>query len=241
MRFLKLVLALISAVFILPVCGQTYEEINQVYPISENNGQRVITGFQEFSGLNDEQIYANALKWAINEYCKERRDGLSEVQAIKKSFSYAASHDYIVEGKTKYTFQYKADIKAIDGKLVYTLYDVFYRANGFLPFSSSSHIDKLNPEKKSKHKDILKAFEEVASHKLNILFDAIVANLCAPISHWSDINIQRPVKGMNEDECYLALGKPGTNYEDNNNRIQWSYGLNLILIFKAGKLETIIR
>ena len=46
---------------------------------------------------------------------------------------------------------------------------------------------------------------------------------------------------MNADECYLALGKPGTNYEDNNNRIQWSYGLNLILIFKGGKLESIIR
>ena len=241
MRFQKLVFALISAIFILPTYGQTYEEINQVYPISENNGQRIITGFQEFPGLSDEQIYANALKWSIIEYCKEKRDGLTDVQAIKKNFSYGASHDYVVEGKTKYSFQYKVDIKVVDGKLVYTLYDVFYRANGFLPFSSSSHIDKLNPAKKEKHKDIIHAFEAVASHKLNMLFDAIVANECAPISHWNDINIQRPVKGMNADECFLALGKPGTNYEDNNNRIQWSYGLNLILIFKGGKLESIIR
>ena len=241
MRFLKIIFGLLFAVFMLPINGQTHEEINRVYPVSNNNGQRAIIGFQDFSGLSDEQIYANALKWVIDKYCKERRDGLSDVEVLKKSFSFAVSHDYIIGGKTKYTFQYKADFKVVDGKLAYTLYDVYYRANGFLPFSSSSHLDKLNPEKKSKHKDIIKAFEEVASNRLNVMFDAVVANQCAPISHWNDINIQRPVKGMNEDECFLALGKPTTNFEDNNNRTKWSYGLNWLLIFKGGKLETIIR
>lgn len=241
MRFLKIIFGLLFAIFMQPINGQSYEEINRVYPVINNNGQRAIIGFQEFSGLSDEQIYANALKWAIDEYCKERRDGLSDVEVLKKTFSFAVSHDYIIGGKTKYTFQYKADFKVVDGKLAYTLYDVYYRANGFLPFSSSSHLDKLNPEKKSKHKDIIKAIEEVASNRLNVMFDAVVANQCAPISHWNDINIQRPVKGMNEDECFLALGKPTTNFEDNNNCTKWSYGLNWLLIFKGGKLETIIR
>ncbi len=241
MRNLILVICLIASLNVFPAYGQTYEEINQVYPVSENKGQRVITGFKEFAGLSDEQIFANTLKWSINEYCQEKRDGLSDIQVNKKSFSYTANLTYVVEGKAKYIFHYKANLRVSEGKLVYTLYDVQYKASGVLSLSSNNHLDKLNPDKKPKHKEIITAFQEEASKKLNIMFDAVVANECGQITHWNDINIQRPVKGMNEDECYLALGKPSTNYEDNNNRIQWSYGLNLILIFKGGKLETIIR
>ena len=223
------------------VCAQTFVEMKQIYPVSINAGQRVIEGFQPFNSFNDEQIFANAMKWSINNFCKEGRKELFDVSVNKKLFSINMALDYNENGKTKYEFNCKANIKVIDSKIVYTIYDVQYKTNSLVPFSNMNHLDKLNPEKKSKHKEIITIFQELASTQLNQLFDAVVSDFCAPITHWNDINIQRPVKGMIEDECYLAFGKPNNSYEDNNGRIQWSYGLNFVLIFKEGKLETIIR
>ena len=241
MKNLALLICLVASHNIVSVYGQTYGGIGNVYPISDNNGQRILAGHQHFPGLSDEQIFANVLKWSINEYCKDKRDGLSDIQVDKKTFSIATSIDYTADGKRKYVFYYKATIKVTEGEVVYTLYDIHYKSSGILSLSSNSLLDKLNPDKKPKHREIISAFQDVASKKLNAMFDAIVANQCQEISHWGDINNQRPVKGMNEDECYLALGKPSNNFEDNNNRPQWSYGLNLVLVFIEGKLEQIIR
>ena len=229
------------ALFCISSHAQTFEEKKTIYPVTINEGQRVITGFQPFSGQADERIFANAMKWTIQEFCMNKRDEMFDIQVNKKTFSFNMALEYKSEGKVRYVFNNKASVKVIDGKLVYTLYDILYRANSLLPISSVNSLDKLNPDKKAKHKEIITAFQELASRRLNQMFDAVVENQCAVITHWDDISIQRAVKGMNEDECFLAFGKPSNNYEDNHNRIQWSYGLNFVLIFKEGKIETIIK
>lgn len=241
MRKKFILLGVISTLFCVSVYAQTFEEKRTIYPVVVNEGQRVINGFQLFNGQTDERVFANAMKWAINEFCNDKRDQMFDIQVNKKTFSVNMQLEYTAAGKVKYVFNNKANVKVIDGKLVYTFYDITYKTNSILPFSSVSSIDKLNPEKKPKHKEIISAFEELASKKINLMFDAVVGNHCAEITHWDDINIQRAIKGMNEDECFLAFGKPSNSYEDNHYRIQWSYGLNFVLIFKEGKVETIIR
>lgn len=233
-------LILILNLSILYVQAQSFVEMKQTYPVSMDNGRRVITGFQPFS-CSDDVIFSNTMKWVINDFCKEKRDEMFDIFVNKKSFSFNMTLEYSANGKVKYVFFCKANIKVVEGKLVYTLYDIQYKSSSIISFSQVISLDKLTPEKKEKHKEVILAFQELASAKLNQMFDAVIENQCAAITHWSDINIQRPVKGMNEDECLLAFGKPTNNYEDNHNRIQWSYGLNFILIFKEGKLETIIK
>lgn len=220
--------------------AQTFLESRQQYPVTESDGQRVITGFQPFS-TDDNKIMANAMKWVIEDACEKERDALFDININKKTFSYNRVVQYLSAGAVKYTFFYKVNIKIAEGKLVYTVYDIQYKGNSIIPLTSTSSINRLNPEKKAKHKEIITALQEKASEELNKMFDAITENACKPITHWNDISIQRAVKGMNEDECTLAFGKPNSVYEDNNGRLQWSYGLNFVLIFKKDKLETIIR
>ena len=222
------------------VHAQTFLESRQQYPIVESDGERVITGFQTFSS-DDNKIMANAMKWVIEDACDKERDAFFDININKKTFSYNRVVQYLKAGAVKYTFFYKVNITIAEGKLVYTIYDMQYKGNSIIPLTTTSSINRLNPEKKAKHKEIINALQAIASEELNKMFDAITGNACKPITHWNDISIQRAVKGMNEDECFLAFGKPNSIYEDNNGRLQWSYGLNFVLIFKKDKLETIIR
>ncbi|KAB4178413.1 hypothetical protein GAQ34_23190, partial [Bacteroides uniformis] len=61
-----------------------------------------------------------------------------------------------------------------------------------------------------------------------------------PITHWNEININKPVKGMTEDECLLACGKPQT-IQESNGAVQWMYSSSFYLFFKNGHVETIIK
>ena len=234
------ILLLCMLMYCMSVTSQTFVEMRKIYPVSVNDGQRVITGFQTFSN-SDDQIFANAMKWSIETFCTEKRNNLFDIEVNKKNISFEMPLELIERGKVKYQFLCKTNIRVSEGKLVYTIYDIRYRTNAIVSLSYTNYLDKLNPEKKTKHKEIINIFEELASKRINQMFDAITENKCAKITHWNDIHIQRAVKGMNEDECYLAFGKPANNYEDNYNRVQWSYGLNFVLIFKEGILETIIR
>ena len=61
MKNLALLICLVASHNIVSVYGQTYGGIGNVYPISDNNGQRILAGHQHFLGLSDEQIFANVL------------------------------------------------------------------------------------------------------------------------------------------------------------------------------------
>lgn len=83
-------------------------------------------------------------------------------------------------------------------------------------------------------------FVKSESSMLNKLFDFIATYQLAPITHWSDIAICRPVEGMNEDECRLAFGKPQSIIETNG-ETQWMYTSSFYLFFQNGKVKTIIK
>lgn len=71
-------------------------------------------------------------------------------------------------------------------------------------------MEKLQPEKKPSHQETMDDFVQIESQMLNKLFDFVSTNQLSPITHWNEINIGKPVKGMTEDECLLAFGKPQT-------------------------------
>ena len=49
-----------------------------------------------------------------------------------------------------------------------------------------------------------------------------------------------PVKGMTEEECLMAFGKP-RSVQENNGEVQWMYSGSFYLFFRNGKVETIVR
>ena len=76
-------------------------------------------------------------------------------------------------------------------------------------------------------------FVQIESQMLNKLFDFVSTNQLSPITHWNEINIGKPVKGMTEDECLLAFGKPQT-ISESNGEVQWMYSSSFYLFFKNG-------
>lgn len=87
---------------------------------------------------------------------------------------------------------------------------------------------------------VMDDFVQVESQVLNKMFDFIITNQLSPITHWNEININKPVKGMTEDECLLAFGKPQT-IQESNGEVQWMYSSSFYLFFKNGHVETIIK
>mgnify|MGYP000594516577 CR=1 FL=1 len=83
-------------------------------------------------------------------------------------------------------------------------------------------------------------FVQVESQVLNKMFDFIITNQLSPITHWNEININKPVKGMTEDECLLAFGKPQT-IQESNGEVQMDVFQLVLPVFKNGHVETIIK
>ena len=59
-------------------------------------------------------------------------------------------------------------------------------------------MEKLQPDKKASHKEIMDDFIQVESQVLNKMFDFIITNQFHRFTHWNEININKPVKGMTE-------------------------------------------
>ena len=126
-----------------------------------------------------------------------------------------------------------------DGKLVYYLSNIRIESSAVI-MKKITPMEKLQPDKKASHKEIMDDFVQVESQVLNKMFDFIVTNQLSPITHWNEISINKPVKGMTEDECLLAFGKPQT-IQESNGEVQWMYSSSFYLFFKNGHVETIIK
>lgn len=59
--------------------AQTFTESRKIYPLSTDGNQYVVSGFTPFPHQKDEEIYANALLWTIENICPKLREGIVEV------------------------------------------------------------------------------------------------------------------------------------------------------------------
>lgn len=219
--------------------AQTFTEQKNTYPLSADGSKYVVNGFIPFSPMNDESIYANALLWTIKNVCSAQRDGITEVSIPAKSFSCDLVLTSQADAKQKNTYYCTAQFQVKDGKLVYYLSNIQIESSVVI-MKKVTPMEKLQPEKKPSHQETMDDFVQIESQMLNKLFDFVSTNQLSPITHWNEINIGKPVKGMTEDECLLAFGKPQT-ISESNGEVQWMYSSSFYLFFKNGCVETIIK
>ena len=205
--------------------AQTFTEQKNTYPLSADGSKYVVNGFIPFSPMIDESIYANALLWTIKNVCSAQRDGITEVSIPAKSFSCDLVLTSQADAKQKNTYYCTAQFQ-IESSVVI--------------MKKVTPMEKLQPEKKPSHQETMDDFVQIESQMLNKLFDFVSTNQLSPITHWNEINIGKPVKGMTEDECLLAFGKPQT-ISESNGEVQWMYSSYFYLFFKNGCVETIIK
>lgn len=225
--------------WILPTMGQTFTETGKNYPISADGKMYVVSGFTPFDNLSDNDIYANALLWTVENICPKLREGITEVSIPSKSFSCDLVLASQAGSGQNNTYYCKATFRVADGKRIYYISNILIESS-LLVMKKVMPMEKLVPEKKTSHKETMDDFVKVESSVLNKLFDYVATYRPTAITHWNDISIARPVKGMTPDECRLAFGKPQTVL-DTNGEIQWMYSSSFYLFFKNGLVETIIK
>jgi len=224
---------------VIPLIAQTFTEQKKSYPISADGNKYVVSGFTPFSSMQDENIYANALLWTIKNVCPQLREGITEVNVPAKNFSCDLILASQADSNQKNTYYCKALFQVKDGKLVYYLSNIRIESSAVI-MKKITPMEKLQPDKKASHKEIMDDFVQVESQVLNKMFDFIVMKQLSPITHWNEISINKPVKGMTEDECLLAFGKPQT-IQESNGEVQWMYSSSFYLFFKNGHVETILK
>ena len=224
---------------IIQLIAQTFTEQKKSYPVSADGNKYVVSGFTPFSDMQDENIYANALLWIVKNVCPQLREGIAEVNVPAKNFSCDLILASQADSSQKNTYYCKALFQVKDGKLVYYLSNIRIESSAVI-MKKITPMEKLQPDKKASHKEIMDDFIQVESQVLNKMFDFIITNQLSPITHWNEININKPEKGMTEDKSLLAFDLP-QSIQESKVKVQWMYSSSFYLFFKNGHVETIIK
>lgn len=236
---LRILLSILFLSQIFTLTAQTFSEIGNTYPISVDGNKYVVNGFVTFDNLNDESIFANTLLWIVENVCPKQQEGITQRDIKGKSFNCDLILESMADSGLSNTYYCRATFRIADGKLVYYISDILAESPVFV-MKKVTPFEKLTPEKKISHKQIMEDFVLAESSVLNKMFDFISTNQLSEITHWTEINIRKPVVGMNEDECRLAFGKPQSIIETNG-EVQWMYTSSFYLFFKNGQVQTIIK
>lgn len=217
----------------------TYSDMAQKYPLVVDNGNKVVSGFISLNGKTDKIIFSNALLWAIENVSPKMRENINNINFTRLSFDCDLTLKSDAGSKSNNIYYCKAEIKVSEGKLVYYISDILVESPTVL-MKKVMAISKLQPEKKETHKQTVEDFVAVESNVLNQLFDYVSTHKLQTINHWDEIKISKAIKGLNEDECRLAFGKPQAILE-NNDETQWMYNSSFYLFFKNGVVSTFIK
>jgi hypothetical protein len=143
------------------------------------------------------------------------------------------------DSRLKNTYYCKLKIKVNEGRLVFHISDISIESTVLIA-KKVIGVEKLQPEKKAAHQDIIDDFVGLESKVLNSLFDYVTTYKLSTISHMDEVKMGIPVKGMNEDECRLAFGKPQVVLESNG-EVQWMYSSSFYIFFRSGKVISYIK
>lgn len=232
---------LLACLFFAPLTikGQSFVDKKEQYPIASDNGKSIVSGFVPFAGVSDETIFANAMLWAVENICTKNRDGLFDINIEQKKFSANLELSSLPELEQNSLYYCKLNLRVAEGKLVFYVSDIMIESS-ILMIKKTTPLEKLNPEKKAAHKEAIDAYVQTISAVLNQLFDFVNKNNPGTISHWKKITYSTPIKGMTENECRLAFGKP-QSVRDMGDEVQWMYSSSFYLFFKNGRVSTIIK
>lgn len=211
----------------------------KVYKVERTtDGKRQITGYMTCKSGSDKSVFANAMLWTVNNVCQQFLDKITSVNISDNSLQCDLDFNSLERSGKKNIYHCKLMVRVAEGKLLYTVSDVTIEST-IVVLRKQSSLDRLNPEEKETHKEIIIDFEQSASYWLNSLFDFVENNRIKPVTHWEDIEQRRAVKGMTEDEVLLTLGKP--LLITGNDEIQWKYGSSYFVFLKGGKVVSVLK
>lgn len=232
----KIVSFLELLVFSVTLHAQTGE--NSLY--KEVKGQIIISQFRTMDNPSTpEGIFLNALLWEINQTESQKEEAATlkkewEKQQFEKRMTWRNS-------QSSSCYRFILSVKVTDNILSITASNITYEAETtVIKLVKRLPFEKLQPEKKPKHKEYLDEFATLYQAYSKQMIEAITSNHPPIINHWTEIKEGTVVKGMTEDECMLAMGKPAS-IQKQGNKTEWMYDAYTYLFFENGILASFIK
>lgn len=225
-------LSLYFAIFLPQLWGQ-----KSYYPLAYEGDKAVVTGFVSFNIMDDENIFTNTYLWVLDNICSVGKDEIKEMSIQNKSLKFNTIISSLESSTITNVYHISVSLKILEGKLIFYLDDIWFE-QGLMKKNTS--LNSLKPDSKSKHKEIIEDFVKSESSFLNKLFAFVDNNFSKPITHWKEIANENVVKGMNEDEVRLAIGKPRI-VVDSDTEVQWMYSSSYYVFFKDDKVSLIMK
>lgn len=224
--------------FLLVVCFGCLQVNAQVQaPYSIVDDKVVISQFQSVEGFTAENLFLNALLWTIQS-ASQPEGKILEVDYDKKQFGVAWMLD---NPKTACRYRCVVSVKVADNIITMLASGISQEAEtAVVKLVKRLPFEKLNPEKKPKHKDYLTDFSNLYEKQVSQLMEFVTTNQLPSITHWREIKENNVVKGMNPTECILSLGKPAS-VQKQESKEEWMYDAYTYVFFDDGVVSSVIK
>lgn len=204
-------------------------------------GKTVISQFYTLDKPHTaEDIFLNALLWTIEnrEKTEEEKMPTIEINYDKKQFDVEIVQTI---SKTVSRYRYLLSVKVSDNIITMLVSNIAYEAEAaVIKLVKRLPFEKLQPEKKPKHKEYLDEFAAISKANFMQMLKAIADNESPVITHWTEVKEKNVTKGMTEAECVLALGKPAS-VQRQGTKAEWMYDAYTYLFFENGILNSFIK
>lgn len=202
------------------------------------DGKREVSGFVPFASKSDERIFANTLLWAVSEICTHGRDAVTAQDVEGRTFACDWAIASLPGSGKKNVYRCKAYFRVAGGKLLYTLSQVMVESE-VLVVKKLTSMDRLQPDTKRGHKEIIDDFGRAASAAIGTMCGFVVSHDGSDISHWREITAHQVVRGMSEDEVLLSVGKP--LLVAGSGEVQWKYSDSFYVFMQDGRVKSVLK
>lgn len=240
---MRTILILIICLALSATCTTLSAQEKLPAPYSEVKGKIIISEFHSIDQtISSEGIFINALLWMI-EAQEPENDEDDESAAIEVDYDKKQFMLELVQtprnGESRYRYVFSA--KVADNIITFLASNITCEAEtSVIKIVKRQAFEKLQPEKKPKHKEHLTEFANLHDALIDKVLEAITANPAPTITHWAEIKAKDVVKGMSKPECLLAFGKPAS-VQKQGNKEEWMYDSYTYVFFEDGIVTSLIK
>ena len=209
------------------------------YPCSVMDSKMIVSGSVDFTGKTEEEIFINAMLYAIDKV-ERGREHIVQLDVARKLFSVVLEMPSSFYPDNSTYYKYANTFRVLGNELSFLASEIHVGYKNLMGDLKEMSFESLDVDKKAKHKNYVNELAVLNSVYLNALFQYVRTKQSEKVTHWDEISEGKIVKGMNETECLLAVGKPMHNRR-NGNQIKWMVNNDFVVIFENGVVVKVIR
>lgn len=199
----------------------------------------VVKGSITMPGMDARQCFLAALVFASENFDTELGEGFEDIDYKNLNFKILLKSTQGANN-TETTYTRSLNVAATDGMLNFTTTDIDcrYREKGIVP--RTLRLEKLQPDKNSRHASLVKEFTEVNSSYIDKLRQYIATRNDIMSPNFDKLAAgSKVIPGMNMDEVTILLGVP-LNKRKSGEKFRWIYSNDFVIIFTDGVVTKIV-